>query len=882
MFSVHHDAQRVNTCVLSVQRDRTFGTQSAPTDQVRALFAHLSRGGAWSFVQGIGDKKRVSCWIPSGAPFAYPKQWAGQLNIYWGVNPTSTPVTDADRTHYSGKTDAQIMPHVGSKNDTISATNAFIAEFDGKDYTDPTQEEIAAAYVIVKAEEAADYPKRLAENPKARPLPASSLHNKAINLAQDTKYKTDPAKFKALALAHVESLTPRPSVTVASGGGYQSYWLLDVPFLIQTADDRATIAHLYKQWNEYTGGDPACKDLRRVLRVPGTHNVKPKYAPNYPLCEFVWCDLGLTYTLDQIKAALPEVTQATTTEATHRQPAHRLPRAKLHRAHTEAEPAQPLSKFAVRVAMAYNANHTIADELRNAGYTDTGHNRMSRPGDTNSKGIQINPHKNGSYHHSSNDPLFGPHLQRPFDVRRVYDFDGDPEATAEGLAPEVGMMTPAQFAHVIDCARRLIVGGDWSSYSTSDRTGDTDRKLFSLLIDHMERLGKVTGLRLTHRQLLTVKDSDGHAVLAASTRTVSLWIERMNGKLFTVDTTKGDTEYSLNVDFVVSKVNTTYIPTTDTVVFTLLTTNYQAHKADDAYQARATAPAVREAIAAKKAQLCADNPRYQAAALAHHEALASKPQTAAEWRALVGDDNYTAYKELVRLAAEDFLPTTSTEAILVLAYLIDQPGSNRRDISAALNLKPSTVAGILRKLETWAAIDSDRTTSRSAKTYEAAPDAFGYMRELTPSCRSYRAGVTRLERALERAQQYADRQARDTSADETARRISAKRAQRAAAKRFDALTVIHPDWTHEQVKEYIYTNGTMHRPWVDRNIELQEATLRLAERQAETAAMQRTIDDLRKAGRKGPAAYNDALFAGYTSAEAAKIAAIVSGKAATL
>ena len=142
--------------------------------------------------------------------------------------------------------------------------------------------------------------------------------------------------------------------------------------------------------------------------------------------------------------------------------------------------------------------------------------------------------------------------------------------------------------------------------------------------------------------------------------------------------------------------------------------------------------------------------------------------------------------------------------------------------------------------------------------------------------------MTRYERALERAQLYADRQAEDTTADETARRISAKRAQRAAAKRFDALKVIHPDWTYNQVKEHICTNGTMHRPWVDRNIEMQEATLRLAERQAETEAMQRTIADLRQQDIKGPKAFQFAIHAGYTSAEAAKIAAIASGKAATL
>ena len=439
---MNHHAKDVNL--------RSKAATNPPYDQVRTLFDHLRRGGTWAFVQGIGDHRR-SHWLPAGASFAYLKDWNGKLNIYWGVNPTSTPVTDDDRKNYVGWIDARIMPKVGSKNATISAVNAFIADLDGKDFTNPTAAEIAAAYAIVKSEEEADFPKRLAENPTARPLPASSLYNKAVNLAKDTKYKDDPDKYKALALAHVQALPLRPSVTTASGGGYQCYWLLDVPFLIQTEHDRATIADLYSRWNEFTGGDPACKDLRRILRVPGTLNVKPKYAPNYPLCEFVWCELDRTYTLSQIKATLPAVTEATSHGA-----AHQLPRAKVQRAHVEAEPATRLSPFAVRVAMAYNEAHTIADELRAVGYTDAGHNRMSRPGDANSKGIQINPHKNGSFHHSSNDPLYGQHLQRPFDVRRVYDFGGDPETAVAALALDLGIMSPAALANVIAAARRRL------------------------------------------------------------------------------------------------------------------------------------------------------------------------------------------------------------------------------------------------------------------------------------------------------------------------------------------------------------------------------------------------------------------------------------------
>lgn len=119
----------------------------------------------------------------------------------------------------------------------------------------------------------------------------------------------------------------------------------------------------------------------------------------------------------------------------------------------------------------------------------------------------------------------------------------------------------------------------------------------------------------------------------------------------------------------------------------------------------------------------------------------------------------------------------------------------------------------------------------------------------------------------------------DRAATEEDRRLAEKRANRYAQQRFAAVKLLHPDWTDEQAREHIYAQGARHRPWIDRKIELREAAQRLAERQAETAAMQGTIDDLRRQGRKGAAAYSDALFAGWTPAEAAKIAAIASGKA---
>jgi hypothetical protein len=190
------------------------------------------------------------------------------------------------------------------------------------------------------------------------------------------------------------------------------------------------------------------------------------------------------------------------------------------------------------VATAYNAANRITDELLTVGYTDAGDNRMSRPGDGNSKGIQLSPEKNASYHHSSNDPLFGAHLRRPFDVRTVYDFAGDYDAAAAALGPALGILSPEVTQMTIAHNRRLVTMGDWSEIIPTDRqsaigyrTGQTDRRLFDNLLDIMERAGKVIGVSASYRQLVTANDANGAPVAIASVQTAKAFLDRVRGVL---------------------------------------------------------------------------------------------------------------------------------------------------------------------------------------------------------------------------------------------------------------------------------------------------------------------------------------------------------------
>jgi putative DNA primase/helicase len=111
---------------------------------------------------------------------------------------------------------------------------------------------------------------------------------------------------KSAILAHVESLPIAPSVIIDSGGGYHFYWLLEEPFILDTEEKRERAKRLQEAWVTFVGSDNGAKDLARVLRVPGTRNYKPDYAPDFPEVTFVATHIDRLYQLDELEALLSE------------------------------------------------------------------------------------------------------------------------------------------------------------------------------------------------------------------------------------------------------------------------------------------------------------------------------------------------------------------------------------------------------------------------------------------------------------------------------------------------------------------------------------------------------------------------------------------------
>lgn len=105
---------------------------------------------------------------------------------------------------------------------------------------------------------------------------------------------------KEAAWDHVQSLPIQPSAIVDSGGGFHAYWVLNQTFRIQTEEDLNWAERLQAAWVDLVGSDQGAKDLARVLRLPGTLNMK--YGTGVPV-QVVMFDESRTYAIEDLEAA---------------------------------------------------------------------------------------------------------------------------------------------------------------------------------------------------------------------------------------------------------------------------------------------------------------------------------------------------------------------------------------------------------------------------------------------------------------------------------------------------------------------------------------------------------------------------------------------------
>jgi hypothetical protein len=96
--------------------------------------------------------------------------------------------------------------------------------------------------------------------------------NKVTNIFVDIDPKGGVTQAEVV--AKLQAMSHPPTAIVDSGNGIHAYWTLTEPLAISSPADIARIEGIMSALLTRLGGDPACKDISRVLRVAGSINVK--------------------------------------------------------------------------------------------------------------------------------------------------------------------------------------------------------------------------------------------------------------------------------------------------------------------------------------------------------------------------------------------------------------------------------------------------------------------------------------------------------------------------------------------------------------------------------------------------------------------------------
>lgn len=216
-------------------------------------------------------------------------------------------------------------------------------------------------------------------------------------------------------LCHARGLPPR--AIVDSGHGLQVYWARRARSTPEDTE-RFNLGLL-----EVFGGDPKSYDVARILRLPGSQNLKNKARP-LPV-QVVWADAGLWVEDAQLPVPVEK---------------------------PKPTPAPSPARFAQApqdgesVIAAWNAQHPITEVLERYGYVREDSKTYTRPGkDASGRDVRLLDNKRGtlcSYHHSSNDPLHTTsaateHLLEPFDLWAHYEHGGDFKAAVRAASVEL-------------------------------------------------------------------------------------------------------------------------------------------------------------------------------------------------------------------------------------------------------------------------------------------------------------------------------------------------------------------------------------------------------------------------------------------------------------
>lgn len=718
------------------------------TQDASRLLAQLHRGGGWGYLwtDDNGQGKKDTRWFPVGQRVIIPSAWN---NVFFGVHPTANRPA-----HFWQR----------STNNTVSVINCVFAEVDGKDMAKPTADLVAAAMSQLVA--------------AGQKGSAKVLQHMAYRNAQATLFLTNITYYNQLAHDHVMSMTPRPSAVVHSGGGYHLYWFLTEPFHLATDEDRQRAKRLQANWVTHVGGDAAAKDPARVLRVVGTQNKKPKYAPDYPIVKLIECDYTRLYTLAALESLVP--TPAPAPKAT-----------KSHQSGQSGTSTPGSTERTDSVISRFNTVNDLRTLLIQYDYTAAGDNTYNHPNGGESGAMKVYPDGRG-FTFSPSDPLYNDgHQITAFDAFCVFEHNGDVKAAVKAAAALLDMTQPSanQNVKTLNQVSEWLTSADLAGFVADQykahrtledgtqraeyRSGHTDKLLAKMILDGMAKARKLVDFRTSARQLVMGRNSDGLHVAAMSPTTALKALQRLDF-MFAVSMGKGVLAISLRPDFfkdvVVNRLDTSGFQEGNPEVSNLFIST-SAHLCDDAYLIGTSPPK-----------------RDEARDLA---------------RQCEGIEEVTVSGILKTMPAG-----LSVFALAIIQCLLDAAGSGCTvdDLISASGASKSRAQLVVRSLRQAGFVESHRQHCAPSIHFATRLDLFAAVKqEMTPKLRTFGMGVHRADRIYKQMQSAAER-AEDLAkkkGDAIGLEQARARRARAANKRRVTVAQLHGWMTAQEVADHI-------------------------------------------------------------------------------
>lgn len=139
---------------------------------------------------------------------------------------------------------------------------------------------------------------------------ASKEHMKAahwLHVDVDPKKGEDIQEAQERILKTFLEADPKPTLITFSGGGYQAFWKLKYPFILDGNVERAAELEAYNRTLEQTFGGDNCHNVDRIMRLPYTVNLpnetKRKKGRTAALAKVVSIDKNAVYPLGEFTPA---------------------------------------------------------------------------------------------------------------------------------------------------------------------------------------------------------------------------------------------------------------------------------------------------------------------------------------------------------------------------------------------------------------------------------------------------------------------------------------------------------------------------------------------------------------------------------------------------